>query len=43
VPEVPTYQEAGIQGLVHDQWLGVLVPAAYMPDAAWAVFRVPPS
>jgi hypothetical protein len=40
---VPTYQEAGIQGLVHDQWLGVLVPAAYMPDAAWAVSVHPPS
>jgi len=27
LPEVPTYQEAGIKGLVLDQWLGVLVPA----------------
>lgn len=27
LPEVPTYQEAGIQGLVIDQWLGLLVPA----------------
>jgi tripartite-type tricarboxylate transporter receptor subunit TctC len=27
LPEVPTFQEAGIQGLVLDQWLGVLVPA----------------
>ena len=24
---MPTYQEAGIQGLVLDQWLGVFVPA----------------
>jgi tripartite-type tricarboxylate transporter receptor subunit TctC len=27
LPEVPTYQEAGIQGLVLDQWLGAFVPA----------------
>jgi tripartite-type tricarboxylate transporter receptor subunit TctC len=27
LPEVPTFQEAGIHGLVLDQWLGVLVPA----------------
>jgi tripartite-type tricarboxylate transporter receptor subunit TctC len=26
LPEVPTYQEAGIVGLVLDQWLGALVP-----------------
>jgi tripartite-type tricarboxylate transporter receptor subunit TctC len=26
LPEVPTFQEAGVQGLVLDQWLGVLVP-----------------
>jgi tripartite-type tricarboxylate transporter receptor subunit TctC len=26
LPEVPTYQEAGIKGLVLDQWLAVLVP-----------------
>jgi tripartite-type tricarboxylate transporter receptor subunit TctC len=26
LPEVPTYQEAGISGLVIDQWLGVFVP-----------------
>ncbi len=26
LPEVPTYQEAGIKGLVIDQWLGVFVP-----------------
>src|ERR1700730_2376028 len=31
LPEVPTYQEAGIQGLVLDQWLGVLVPARTPP------------
>lgn len=27
LPDIPTYQEAGIQGLVLDQWLGLLVPA----------------
>jgi tripartite-type tricarboxylate transporter receptor subunit TctC len=27
LPDVPTYQEAGIKGLALDQWLGVLVPA----------------
>ena len=27
LPEVPTYQEAGLKGLVLDQWLGLLVPA----------------
>jgi tripartite-type tricarboxylate transporter receptor subunit TctC len=28
---VPTYQEAGINGLVLDQWLGVFVPAGTPP------------
>jgi tripartite-type tricarboxylate transporter receptor subunit TctC len=28
LPEVPTYEEAGIKGLVLDQWLGVFAPAA---------------
>ena len=27
LPDVPTYQEAGMQGLVLDQWVGVFVPA----------------
>jgi tripartite-type tricarboxylate transporter receptor subunit TctC len=27
LPEVPTYQEAGVEGLVLDQWFGVFVPA----------------
>src|SRR5437879_13898765 len=27
LPDVPTYQEAGIKGLVLDQWIGVFVPA----------------
>jgi len=32
LPEVPTFQEAGIQGLVLDQWLGVFVPAGTPSD-----------
>jgi len=31
LPDVPTYQEAGIKGLVLDQWLGVLVPMGTPP------------
>lgn len=31
LPDVPTFQEAGIKGLVLDQWLGVLVPAGTPP------------
>jgi tripartite-type tricarboxylate transporter receptor subunit TctC len=27
LPDVPTFQEAGVKGLVLDQWLGVFVPA----------------
>ena len=27
LPEVPTYEQAGLNGLVLDQWLGLLVPA----------------
>ena len=27
LPEVPTYQQAGVKGLVLDQWVGVFVPA----------------
>jgi tripartite-type tricarboxylate transporter receptor subunit TctC len=27
LPEVPTFQESGMKGLVFDQWLGVFVPA----------------
>jgi tripartite-type tricarboxylate transporter receptor subunit TctC len=34
LPDVPTYQEAGIKGLVLDQWLGVFVPAATPPAVA---------
>ena len=32
LPDVPTYQEAGIQGLVLDQWLGVFASARTSPD-----------
>jgi len=32
LPDVPTYEEAGIKGLVLDQWLGVFVPAGTPPD-----------
>ena len=31
LPEVPTYQEAGIRGLVLDQWIGVFAPAGAPP------------
>jgi tripartite-type tricarboxylate transporter receptor subunit TctC len=34
LPDVPTYQEAGIRGLVLDQWLGVFVPAGTPPAIA---------
>jgi tripartite-type tricarboxylate transporter receptor subunit TctC len=32
LPEVPTYQEAGLKGLVLDQWLGFLLPAGTSAD-----------
>jgi tripartite-type tricarboxylate transporter receptor subunit TctC len=32
LPEVPTYEEAGIGGLVLDQWLGVFVPTGTPPE-----------
>jgi len=31
LPDVPTYQEAGVSGLALDQWLGVMVPAGTPP------------
>ena len=34
LPDVPTYQEAGMKGLVVDQWLGVFVPAGTPPNIA---------
>jgi tripartite-type tricarboxylate transporter receptor subunit TctC len=34
LPDVPTYQEAGIKGLVLDQWLGVFVPTGTPPTIA---------
>jgi tripartite-type tricarboxylate transporter receptor subunit TctC len=33
LPDVPTYEEAGIKGLVLDQWLGVFVPAGTPREA----------
>ena len=34
IADVPTYQEAGMKGLVVDQWLGVFVPAGTPPAIA---------
>jgi tripartite-type tricarboxylate transporter receptor subunit TctC len=34
LPDVPTYQEAGMSGLVVDQWLGMFVPAGTPPAIA---------
>jgi len=31
LPDVPTFQEAGIKGLVMDQWLGVFAPVGTAP------------
>jgi tripartite-type tricarboxylate transporter receptor subunit TctC len=31
LPDVPTFQEAGIKGLVMDQWLGVFAPVETAP------------
>jgi tripartite-type tricarboxylate transporter receptor subunit TctC len=32
LPDVPTYQEAGMRGLVLEQWLGLFVPAGTPPQ-----------
>jgi tripartite-type tricarboxylate transporter receptor subunit TctC len=34
LPDVPTYEEAGIKGLVLEQWLGVFAPAKTSTDIA---------
>jgi tripartite-type tricarboxylate transporter receptor subunit TctC len=34
LPDVPTYQEAGMNGLVLDQWVGMFVPAGTPPGVA---------
>src|SRR5258707_187869 len=34
LPDVPTYEEAGVTGLVLDQWLGIFAPARTPPDIA---------
>lgn len=31
LPDVPTFQEAGVKGLVLDQWIGVFAPARTPP------------
>ena len=31
LPDVPTYEEAGVKGVVLDQWLGMFVPAGTPP------------
>ena len=36
LPDVPTYQEAGIKGLVLDQWVGVFVPRERRPRSVCA-------
>ncbi len=33
LPEVPTYEEAGLKGLVLDQWLGLLLPGGAPAEA----------
>ncbi len=32
LPDIPTFQEAGVDGLVMDQWLGVFAPAGTPPE-----------
>jgi tripartite-type tricarboxylate transporter receptor subunit TctC len=32
LPDVPTFEEAGIKGLVLDQWLGVFAPSGTAPE-----------
>jgi tripartite-type tricarboxylate transporter receptor subunit TctC len=32
LPDVPTYQEAGVKGLVIEQWLGAFVPTGTPPE-----------
>ena len=39
LPDVPTYQEAGVKGLVLDQWLGVFVPVGTPPAIAMRLNR----
>jgi len=34
LPDIPTYQEAGMKGLIVDQWLGVFVPSGTPPAIA---------
>ena len=39
LPEVPTFQEAGMTGLVLDQWLGVFVAGRYAAGDHWTAQR----
>ena len=39
LPDVPTFEEAGVKGLVIDTWYGVLAPAGTPPDALRALTR----
>jgi tripartite-type tricarboxylate transporter receptor subunit TctC len=34
LPDVPTYEEAGMKGLILDQWLGVFAPGKTLPEIA---------
>ena len=34
LPDVPTFEEGGVNGLVLNQWLGVFAPAGTQPDIA---------
>ena len=39
LPDVPTFEEAGVKGFVIDTWYGVLAPAGTPPDALRALTR----
>lgn len=39
LPEVPTFEEAGVKGFVVDTWYGLLVPAGTPPDALRVLTR----
>ena len=34
LPDVPTYEEAGMKGLILEQWLGVFAPGKTLPEIA---------
>lgn len=39
LPQVPTFEEAGLKGFVVDTWYGVMAPAGTPPDAVRALER----